>query len=291
MMIGHGHGLNLGGAIDAPGLSQRDSYARAEHTHRWDAPVRLPVSDERWRRGSRIGKLLVSIHDVTPAHEIRVRALWRMCRVMGVTPALFVVPNWHGRWPIERHPAFAHWLRDRVAEGAEVFLHGERHDEHGITRSMRDELRAFGMTAAEGEFLTLPAVEAERRIVRGLRTLARCGIEPIGFAPPAWLAHRECGSAVSDCGLQFFEDLSSIHLSQRGTRLPSPVTRWSARHPWREAASRFVARTRFVLDQRSWLVRVALHPADLTSTTIQRSVVDTMRRWLAVRIPWRYSDL
>lgn len=236
-------------------------------------------------------KLLVSIHDVTPAHEIRVRSLWRLCRSMGVTPALSVVPNWHGRWPLERHPAFAHWLRDRVADGAEVFLHGERHDERGMTRTVRDELRAFGMTAAEGEFLTLSGTEAERRIRRGLATLARCGIEPVGFVPPAWLAHRECSSAVSDCGLRFFEDVSSIHLSQRGTRLPSPVTRWSARHPWREAASRFVARTRFVLDRHSWLVRVALHPSDLASRTIQRSVIETMRRWLTVRRPWRYSDL
>lgn len=236
-------------------------------------------------------KLLVSIHDVTPAHEPRVRALWRLCAGLGVTPALFVVPNWHGRWPLERYPSFALWIRERAAEGADVFLHGERHDEQGITRSVRDELRAFGMTAAEGEFLTLPGVEAERRIRRGVRTLQRCDVEPIGFVPPAWLAHRECASAVGDCGLRFFEDVSSIHLPQRGTRLASPVTRWSARQPWRETASRFVARTRFVLDRHSWLVRVALHPSDLASATIQRSVVDTLRRWLTVRIPWRYSDL
>lgn len=236
-------------------------------------------------------KLVVSIHDVTPAHEIRVHALWQLCRDMDITPALFVVPNWHGRWPLERHPAFAQWIRERSGEGAEVFLHGERHDEHGMTRSVRDELRAFGMTASEGEFLALGGAEAERRIRRGLRILERCDIEPIGFVPPAWLAHRECSSAVVDCGLRYFEDVSSIHLSQRGTRLRSPVTRWSARHPWREAASLFVARTRFVLDRQSWLVRIALHPSDLASPTVRRSVVDTMRRWRAVRIPSRYSDL
>ena len=48
--------------------------------------------------------LLVSIHDVTPAHEKNVLKLWELCRRRGVTSALLVVPNWHGEWPLEQYP-------------------------------------------------------------------------------------------------------------------------------------------------------------------------------------------
>jgi predicted deacetylase len=59
--------------------------------------------------------LLVSIHDVTPALESRVLKLWELCSSHGVVPALLVVPDWHGEWPLQRHPRFVRWLLDRAA--------------------------------------------------------------------------------------------------------------------------------------------------------------------------------
>ncbi|MFI5236231.1 MAG: DUF2334 domain-containing protein, partial [Gemmatimonadales bacterium] len=76
--------------------------------------------------------LLISIHDVTPAFQAEVEALEAMCTAIGVAPALLVVPDWHGQWPLERHPAFVRWLRERADAGAEIILHGERHDESGL---------------------------------------------------------------------------------------------------------------------------------------------------------------
>ena len=63
-------------------------------------------------------KLLVSIHDVTPAFESEVNVLWQMCRRVDVMPALLVVPDWHGTWPLDAHPAYAKWLQARAADGA-----------------------------------------------------------------------------------------------------------------------------------------------------------------------------
>ena len=37
--------------------------------------------------------VLVSIHDVTPAHEAAVRTLWHLCTAVGVCPALLVEPE------------------------------------------------------------------------------------------------------------------------------------------------------------------------------------------------------
>jgi predicted deacetylase len=236
-------------------------------------------------------KLLLSIHDVTPALEDPVRRLWSLCAERGVQPALFVVPNWHGAWPLAEHLGFVNWLRARVDDGAEIFLHGERHDEHGLRRGLTDELRALGRTAREGEFLTLDAGAARTRMARGAALLRQLGLPPIGFVPPAWLAREGTAGAALDCGLLLGEDVSSVHLHQRATRLPSPVVRWSGRSPVRARLSAAVADARWMMHQQHWLVRLALHPGDLAHPVTTRSLADSLDRWLAVRIPWRYAAL
>ncbi|HYW50833.1 MAG TPA: DUF2334 domain-containing protein, partial [Gemmatimonadaceae bacterium] len=61
--------------------------------------------------------VLLSIHDVTPAWQAQVDELWALCRARGATPALLVVPDWHGKWPLRDSPAYVAWIRDRVADG------------------------------------------------------------------------------------------------------------------------------------------------------------------------------
>jgi predicted deacetylase len=236
-------------------------------------------------------KLLVSIHDVTPAHDTAIRALWTMCEDRSLTPALLVVPNWHGTWPLPGYPSFTRWIRDRAAQGAEIFLHGERHDEEGSTRTFGDALRAFGRTECEGEFLSLTESEAEVRIARGLRTLQACGLVATGFVPPAWLGRRGWWRAVAASGLRISEDDASIHLHDRAMSIPSPVTRWSARTRFRANVSSWLADARWRRDSRAPLVRVALHPRDLDSAEVRTSIQRTLDRWLVAHHPWRYAEL
>ena len=69
-------------------------------------------------------RLLVAVHDVTPAHGERLERIFALLDRLGMTQyALFVVPNWHGEWPLGEHPAFVEELRRRLASGAEIFLH------------------------------------------------------------------------------------------------------------------------------------------------------------------------
>jgi len=236
-------------------------------------------------------KLLVSIHDVTPAAERDVRALWDLCAERRIVPALFVVPNWHGAWPIEEYPHFVAWLRARAREGAEVFLHGERHDERGLPRGLGDQVRAFGATAREGEFLTLSERDAAERIERGVARLRRLGLDPTGFVAPAWLASAGTYRAVRRSGLAISEDVNTIRLHHRGTRLASPVIRWSGRTAWRAHLSAAVADARWFTTRSSWLARVALHPADLHHSTTAMSVVTHLDRWRHRRHQSRYSLL
>jgi predicted deacetylase len=216
-----------------------------------------------------------------------------MCRARGVTPALLVVPNWHGASPLDRAPGFVRWVRECAEHGAEVMLHGERHDEAGLRRGWRDGARAWGKTAREGEFLTLDEPAARERIDRGLALFARLGLNASGFIPPAWLARDGCLRAVAAAGLRCSEDDSAIHIHEsRGMRrIPSPVVRWSGRSPARAYASAAIAAARWRVQRAARHVRLAFHPADLDHPATARSAEKALDRWLGDRPAARYADL
>jgi predicted deacetylase len=235
--------------------------------------------------------LLVSIHDVTPAREAQVMSLWDLCTDRGVIPALLIVPNWHGEWPLEAHPRFVAWLMGRAREGAEPVLHGERHDEIGLPRQLKDRWRAWGRTDGEGEFLTLEDSAAHERVTRGLRRLRQLGLEPVGFVPPAWLAREAAYQAAAQAGLEFSEDARSVRLLTSGRRVRSPVLRWSTRTPARAWGSVAVATARSTVQLRAKWPRIALHPSDLDRGAVARSLGRTLDHWLEHHTPGRYADL
>lgn len=235
--------------------------------------------------------LLVSIHDVTPALERNVTQLWRVCRDRGITPALFVVPNWHGAWPLERHPEFTAWVRDRVREGAEIALHGDRHDEVGLARGVGHHWRAWGKTDGEGEFLTLDVSAARERLAGGIRRLREVGLEPVGFVPPAWLAREPTYQVAASLGFRFSEDDHQVRLLTTGQVVPSPVVRWSTRTRIKVWGSVAVAAARWLMQSGSHWPRIALHPRDLDHGTTARSIGHTLDRWLGLHRPGRYADL
>lgn len=217
--------------------------------------------------------------------------LWAICSERGVTPALLVVPNWHGEWPLEAHPRFVEWIRHGASAGAEIMLHGERHDEVGLPRSARDRWRAWGKTAGEAEFLTLGEAEARDRVIRGLERLRRLGLEPTGFVPPAWLARETTHEVASDAGLRFSEDDHSVRLLPSRVRIPSPVLRWSARTTALAWGSVAVAKARSLLQRGARIPRIALHPGDLDNAATARSLTHALDRWLTWHRPGRYAEL
>jgi predicted deacetylase len=235
--------------------------------------------------------LLVSIHDVTPALEPNVTRLWDLCSRQAITPALLVVPDWHGQWPLEEYPDFIDWIRARAAQGAELVLHGERHDEAGLPRTVRDSCRAWGKTDREGEFLTLDAAGARDRLTRALTRLRDLGLEPVGFVPPAWLAREATHQAAAAAGLGFTEDAREIRVLPSGHQVRSPVVRWSTRTAVRAWGSVAVAEARWTLQRRSAWPRIALHPSDLDHAAITRSVGRTLAHWSQRHRPGRYADL
>jgi hypothetical protein len=236
-------------------------------------------------------ELLITIHDVTPALAPRVERLWALCAARGVLPGLLVVPDWHGATAMESDTAFVAWLRARSAEGAEIFLHGERHDEAGSPRTFGDELRAFGRTNKEGEFLTLGYDAARARIDRGVARLRAMGLDPVGFVPPAWLAKPATHRAVHDAGLNASEDDGAIYVRARSGAIASPVVRWSGRGTFRAYGSAFFGRLRWWLQRRAGVMRIALHPGDLAHPATAASIERGLDAWLSVRAQTFYRGL
>jgi uncharacterized protein len=234
--------------------------------------------------------LLVSIHDVAPPNLPAVRRLWQLCRDTGIVPALLVVPDWHGSAPIERDAEFLAWLRGAVNEGAEVVLHGERHDEAGRPRAFTDELRAAGRTAREGECLTLDAPELEALVARGLARLRALGFASRGFVPPAWLMRPDARPGVYAAGVAFTEDEGAIYLAG-GRRIATPALRWSTRTAFRARASVLVAEWRWRSQRSAPVVRIALHPADLNHPGVTRSIEQALVRWTTGRVARSYASL
>ena len=235
--------------------------------------------------------LLVTIHDVAPPLMERVERLWALCAERRVAPGLLVVPDWHGGVPIEGDPACVAWVRARAAEGAEVFLHGERHDEVGSPRGWRDSVRALGRTNREGEFLTLGYDAARTRIDRGLARLRALGLAPIGFVPPAWLARPDTHRAVRDAGLAVSEDDGAVYAFRANRTLASPVVRWSSRGAFRAYGSLLPAELRWRLQRGAAVVRIALHPADLDHPATAASVERELDRWLSAYLAQGYATL
>lgn len=245
--------------------------------------------------GQGLQRLLVSIHDVTPALEDEVHTLWHWCRSFDIVPALFVVPDWHGAWPLERHASFVQWIRHAQMSGADILLHGERHDEVGSPRTLKHEWQALGRTAGEGEFLTLEPEVASDRIARGMDRLHALGLRPIGFVPPAWLAPMTTHHAVQELSHRFpelrcSEDVSRVY-APAGMSTRTPVVRWSGRTPTRARMSHLLAWWHRRWLRSSPLVRIALHPQDLHHSLTARSVRQSLEHWSRRRTPVTYRSL
>ena len=235
--------------------------------------------------------LLITIHDVTPALFPRVKTLWTLCESRGVLPGLLVVPDWHGESAMEGDAEFVAWLRARAAAGAEIFLHGERHDEAGLPRTFADARRAFGRTNREGEFLTLDYHAARTRIDRGISRLRALGLDPIGFVPPAWLAKPATHAAVRDAGLLVSEDDRAVYMHAPPTTIASPVVRWSGRGIVRAYGSAVYERVRWWLQRGASVMRIALHPGDLAHAATAASAARALDAWLSVRNQTFYRAL
>lgn len=212
----------------------------------------------------------VSIHDVSPAFAREVEEGLALCHARGVKPALLVVPDFHGQWPLATHPAFCARLRELQASGHEIYLHGYFH----LARARPDaDLRwQFAqkvVSGGEAEFSDVTQVEARQRLDDGLRVLHDAGLRMDGFIAPAWSFPAWLLPLLGERGCRFSEDHTHVYDPVAGKKRASVVLNFASRTPLRLWSS--VAYCRLATAAHPLLpARIALHPKDLHVPVLRR---------------------
>ena len=254
--------------------------------------LRAPPVEKRLTAGKR---LVVSIHDVSPTFALPVAMLAERIEAIlgGPRFAMLVVPDHWGSARIDQSPAFIGRLRDWSDAGVEMFLHGWFHRDSSAHRSGASALKARYMTAGEGEFLGLDAVEAERRMRAGRDIVEQAiGRAVAGFIAPAWLYGPGARAALKACNFALAEDHFRVWQPATGAIVArGPVVTWASRSPARTASSLAVAAAARTLPDWMPTMRVAVHPGDVTKESLLTSIDRTLRTLAERRTVSRYADL
>lgn len=240
-------------------------------------------------------RLLVSVHDVTPRHFARLKAIAALLERHGLGGrySALVVPNFWHEWPLADHPEFVTWLSGQIQDGVEPLLHGYFHRDESDHRGAWARLRGTALTAGEGEFLGLDREAARARIVAGARVLAdHLGAAPLGFVAPAWLYSdatrevlRELGYAVAEDHWRVWSPVQDAVLAR------GPVIAYASRTRLRAAASIAWSRAATLALDRQAIVRLAIHPHDLDVPALARELDRALAVLTRERAAIRYGDL
>jgi hypothetical protein len=239
--------------------------------------------------------LVASIHDVSPLTLRQTERILDDLKQIGcTTTSLLVIPDHHRHGRISGDPAFAAWLRERVAEGHEVVLHGyyhlrERKSGDGVFKKIVTQ----SYTAGEGEFFDLSESDARETLSLGLSEFTACGLTPVGFIAPAWLLGNDAERAVRGLGFQYTTRIATVSDFKSCYVHNARSLVWSVRAPWRRVCSLAWNRLLVFSLSNAPLLRVGIHPPDwdhpairnqilsLTSTALAGRRAMTYQQWLA----------
>lgn len=113
----------------------------------------------------------------------------------GVPVSLLVAPRLKNGYRLESDPVTIDWMRRRRAGGDAVVMHG--FDEAATKRR-------------RGEFATLPAHEANLRLMGADRVLEHVGLRTRLFAAPGWTVSAGTATALPRNGFRLLADLHGI---------------------------------------------------------------------------------
>jgi predicted deacetylase len=236
----------------------------------------------------------LSIHDVSPAWAQEIHMAVMLARRHGVKPALLVVPDFHGTWPLLAHPSFCRWLKSQSDDGCETYLHGFFHRARGKpARSVHDRVRHLvaqrWVSDHEAEFSDVSREEAAFLLEQGERVLARADLPVSGFVPPAWSMRPWLVPMLARRGYRFTEDHTRIYDPLQRRARASLVLNYATRTRARMLST--IAYCRIAPALSPLLpTRVAIHPADLRHAAV-RIELDRLLSRFRGRFTSRAADL
>lgn len=141
------------------------------------------------------GKLIVSVSGIGERTLADVEAFCAEMDSRAVPVSLLVAPRLKDGYRLDHDPHTVEWLAGRRAGGDSIVLHG--YDE-AATKKRR------------GEFATLPAHEANLRLMAADRVLEHLGLRTRLFAAPGWSVSPGVVTALPRNGFRLLADLHGI---------------------------------------------------------------------------------
>ncbi len=141
------------------------------------------------------GQLIVSVSGLSDRTRDDVDAFCEELDARRVPASFLVAPRLRGGYRLDRDAPTVGWLADRRGRGDAIVLHG--YDE-AATKKRR------------GEFATLPAHEANLRLMGADRVLEHLGLRTRLFAAPGWTVSQGTITALPRNGFRLLAGLSGI---------------------------------------------------------------------------------
>lgn len=239
-------------------------------------------------------KLHLSVHDVSPAHESTLRKIHSALEQLGIVRySMLVVPDHHGKWPLEDFPEFCGWLGQLAENGVEIVLHGCRHEGDIEELNLPDRIRSRLFTRNEGEFLGLGEESAEKLLTAGRSTLKKAlDIEVNSFVAPGWLYSTGTSMALRKTGFAFSENRWRIWDPSTGkTIVWAPVVNYAGGSPLKRCLAAFWVKVSGIVLAGSKTVRFAIHPCDFENHTVKKAIIERLKVFLRRRVPVSYKEL
>jgi len=235
--------------------------------------------------------LVVSIHDVSPLTRSAADYMLEELRHLGVSNcSLLVIPDHHRRGSFCADAEFCTWLCERAAAGNEPVIHGFYHRRQRRKKeTCRQKLITRIYTADEGEFYDIAQDVASTLLMRARADFGKIGLHPCGFIAPAWLLSAEAEKALRQLRFNYTARLRHVIDLRNQVVHQSQSLVYSVRSAWRRALSR---RWNYFLFHRlryNPLLRIGLHPVDITFPKVWTQARALVARALEDRVPLTYE--
>jgi predicted deacetylase len=205
-----------------------------------------------------VTRLVVSVHDVAPVTADQTRRWCADADALGIPVSLLVIPGpWRGA-SLADEPGYADVLRDRIARGDELVMHGWAH-RAGPEGSWPRRLAGRIVARGAAEFGALDEAQAADRLMRGRAVLTELGLTADGFTPPGWLASAAANRALRQAGFRY----TTSHFGVLDLRSGRMRRGFALSHRPGGTGERLGAAAMVRWAGHGGLVRIALHPDDL----------------------------
>lgn len=207
------------------------------------------------------GQLIVSISQISDRTLADVESFCAELDARGVPASLLVAPRLKGGYRLDRDAQTVEWLTERRRGGDAIVLHGF---DEAATKKRRSE------------FATLPAHEANLRLMGADRVLEQLGLRTRLFAAPRWTVSRGTEIALPRNGFRLLAGLTGITDLVRQTTVRTRVLGigggFLAEPWWCRTLVLSAERTA----RRAGIVRVAVAARQLRRSGPRQAVLDAV---------------